>query len=102
MGQGEILELLDELQIVLTAREISEYLKLPPNKISRCLTRLVHFKEVKFIEVSRDKLNSLLLGKIPHRRTRFFFSAEWNKERAHNYLKLRKVSISNGELPYPL
>lgn len=53
MSQGDIIICLEKASEPLSRSQIAEIIKLPPNRVSYLLSRLLKFKEVKLIEIDR-------------------------------------------------
>jgi len=53
MGEGEVIQFLEEQEVPLTSGEIAKAMEESPTKISRILKQLIKFHEVKFVEINR-------------------------------------------------
>ncbi len=72
MGQEEVIKYLEKCEGPKTRKQIADGLDWEPVKVSHILRDLLKWKEVEFIEHSRDEASELV-GYILLRRTRFFF-----------------------------
>lgn len=55
MGQGEVIEFLQKQKEPLSSGEIAYFMKEPPSKISRIISKLLEFSEIEYVEIDRKE-----------------------------------------------
>lgn len=95
MGQAEVLEFLESKKGAYCITEIAQAIFSDPSKVSHALQKLVRYKEVKFVELTREHCAKIMPHRKIIRRMRFYFDSSLPVIEARKSLKVREASFLN-------
>jgi len=73
MGAQEVIDILKKKGEPMTARELSQILEQPQTTVTKTITRMILYNEIKFITIDRFEARKLTGS---HRRMRLYYVVE--------------------------